>query len=77
MYTIVCFCVLFLTITGAYYSKNCNTVYQNFKLETHKIIKGKKCRVLSLFNIGLTLVKTAFYSLKYIKIPYKMILYDV
>ena len=52
MYTIMCFCTLFLTITGAYYTKNSNTMYYNFKLETHKIINNKRYRVLSLFNIG-------------------------
>lgn len=77
MYTIMCFCVLFLTIAGAYYTKNSNSIYNNFKLETHKMINNKRKRVLSLFNIGLTLLKVAFNSLIYVKIPYNMILYDV
>ncbi len=76
MYTMVCFSILFLTIIGADFNKN-TKCYKNVKITTHKRIKGKKIRVMSLFNTGLTLFKLAFNSSKYIRIPYNFILYDV
>lgn len=47
------------------------------QLTTYKNINGKKVRVESLFNTVLTLFKIAFNSLKYVKISYKFILYDI
>lgn len=76
MYTMACFSVLFMTIIGADYSKN-TRVYKNFKIKTHKTDKGKKIRIMSLFNTGLTLFNRAFNSSRYIRIPYKFILYDI
>ena len=77
MYTIACFTTLFLTIVGADYTKN-SKCYKNEKLVTHKIFKdGSKKRVMSLFNIGLTLFKRAYNSTKYIRIPFSFVLYDL
>ena len=76
MYTMVCFSTLFLTLFGADYVKN-TRVYRNIRLTTHKKIKGIKVRVMSLFNIGLTLFKRAFNSTVYIRIPCIFTLYDV
>ena len=80
MYSLLCVCITFLTILGAEYSKN-NSCYKNEKIITHKtyIINGKriKKRVMSLFNTGLTLFHRAFNSIKYIRIPFKFILYDI
>ena len=76
MYSIACFSVLFLTIYGADYTKN-TKCYKNVPLSTHKVINGIKTRVMSLFNIGLTLFNLAYQSSVYIRIPYKFILYDV
>lgn len=76
MYTIVCFTTLFLTILGADYTKNSNC-YKNVKLTTHKKFKDGVKRVMSLFNIGLTLFKLAFNSNKYIRIPFSFTLYDI
>ena len=80
MYTMVCTCVLFLTVIGADYSKN-TKCYKKNKMETLKVynIDGKKIkkRVMSLFNNGLTLFKRAFNSTVYIRIPFTFILYDV
>ncbi len=76
MYTFTCFTTLFLTLFGADYSKN-TKCYKNQKLITHKNIKGKVVRVMSLFNIGLTLFKRAFNSTVYIRIPFSFTLYDV
>lgn len=80
MYTCICTCILYLTILGVDYSKN-TSVYKNVKIETHKnyIIDGKKVkkRIMSLFNVGLTLFKRAFNSSVYIRIPVSFKLYDI
>ena len=76
MYTIACFTTLFLTIIGADYGKN-TQCYKNVKLTTHKYFKGVKKRVMSLFNVGLTLFHLAYNSSKYIRIPYSFKLYDI
>lgn len=77
LYSLVCFSILFLTILGADYSKN-SRCYKNVKITTHKNYKKKgKVRVMSLFHTGLTLFKLAINSSKYIRIPFKMILYDI
>ena len=80
MYTMVCTCILYLTILGADYSKN-TRCYKDVHLETHKTynIDGKKIkkRVMSLFNTGLTLFKLAFNSSIYIRIPLSFKLYDI
>ena len=73
MYTMACFAHLFMTILGADYSKN-TRVYKNIKIKTHKIDKGKKIRIMSLFNTGLTLFHLAYQSSKY---TYNFILYDI
>lgn len=75
MYTMACFSVLFLTIFGTDYTKN-SKCYKSIKLTTHKKIKGVKTRVMSFFNVGLTLFNKAIDSLKYIRIPYTLKLYD-
>ena len=80
MYTMICTCILYLTILGIDYSKN-TKCYKKIKIETHKIysIDGKKIkkRVMSLFNVGLTLFKLAFNSSIYIRIPVSFKLYDI
>ncbi len=80
MYTMICTCVLYLTILGADYSKN-TKCYKNIKIETHKTynVNGKKVkkRIVSLFNVGLTLFKCAFNSMIYIRIPVSFKLYDI
>lgn len=77
MYTIACFTTLFLTLFGADYTKN-TKCYKKVNLKTHvKFKNGTKKRVMSLFNIGLTLFKLAYNSGKYIRIPFLFTLYDV
>lgn len=80
MYTMVCTCILYLTILGADYSKN-TRCYKDVNIETHKTynIDGKKVkkRIMSLFNAGLTLFKRAFNSCVYIRIPLSFKLYDI
>ena len=76
MYTMACFTTLFLVIIGADYTKN-TKCYKNVKLTTHKRFNdGITRRVMSLFNVGLTLFKLAYNSRKYIRIPISFILYD-
>ena len=75
-YMIACLGVLYLTILGAEYSKN-KKCYKNVKITTHKNENGKLTRILSLFNTGLTLFKRAFNSSVYIRIPFRLILYDI
>ena len=76
MYTCVCFASLFLTILGADFAKN-SRCYRNVKIDTHTTINGKKVRIMSLFNTGLTLFNIAYNSRRYIRIPYNFILYDI
>lgn len=77
IYTMTCFCVLFMTIIGTDYTKN-KRVYKKIKIKTHKKYKdGTKIRIMSLFNVGLTLFHLAYQSTRYIKIPYHFILYDI
>ena len=46
-----CIDTLLLTIIGSDYEKN-TKCYNNTKIKTHKMVKGKKIRILSLFNTG-------------------------
>lgn len=76
MYALVCFSITCLVIIGADYCKN-TKCYKNVKFETHKIRNGKQIRVISLFKLGMLLIKRAFNSPVYIRIPYNFILYDI
>lgn len=76
MYTLACFSTLFLTIIGTDFSKN-TRCYRFVKITTHKIINGKKTRIMSLFNVGLTLFNRAHNSCRYIRIPFTFKLYDI
>ncbi len=74
-YMLVCLDILLLTIIGTDFAKNVNC-YKNIKIKTHKVCKGKKLRILSLFNTGLTLFHIAFESSRYVRLPLRFILYD-
>lgn len=76
MYCMACIGTLFLTIIGADYTKN-TKCYKNVNITTHQISNGKKVRIVSLFNVGLTLFQRAFNSSQYIRIPFHFILYDI
>ena len=79
MYSILCTCIVYLTILGTDFSKN-SSCYKNIKITTHKtyIINDRriKKRVMSLFNTGLTLFKIAFNSYHYVRLPFTFKLYD-
>lgn len=76
MYCIACLGILILTIAGASFTKN-TKMYKDIKIETHKIHKNKKVRIMSLFNTGLTLFNIAFNSSRYVNFPIRFILYDI
>lgn len=76
MYTFACFGVLYLTILGTDFAKN-TKCYKNVKIKTHTTKHGKKIRILSLFNTGLTLFHRAFNSSRYIRLSFRFILYDI
>ena len=75
LYSTLCFATLFLVILGSDYAKN-TKCYKKNKIDTHTTINGKKVRIMSLFNTGLTLFNMAYNSCVYIRIPHKLILYD-
>ena len=76
MYCFACIGILYLTILGSDYSKN-TRCYKHTKIKTHTKVRGIKIRIKSLFNTGLTLFHQAFESLKYVKLSFKFILYDI
>lgn len=76
MYCFACIGVLYLTILGTDYSKNTRS-YKHTKIKTHTKVRGIKVKIKSLFNTGLTLFHRAFESLKYVKLSFKFILYDI
>ena len=80
MYTICCIAVTFLTIVGTDYTKN-SKCYKEKRFTTHsyRIINGikKRVRIMSLFNVGLTLFKLALESDTYVRIPFLLKLYDI
>lgn len=75
LYATLCIAISLLTAIGLDFSRN-SSCYKSVKITTHKMIHGKKTRVMSLFNTGLTLFKIAFNSLRYIRLPLNFILYD-
>lgn len=76
MHRFVCIGVLYLTIMGSDYSENTRS-YKHTKIKTHTKVRGIKIRTKSLFNTGLTLFHRAFELLKYAKLSFKFILYDI
>ena len=76
MFSLLCFSITWLTLIGTDYSTH-STSYPNCRFETHKTRNGRLTRVVSLFKIGMTIMKRAFNSPVYIKIPYNFKLYDV
>ena len=75
MYCFVCIGVLYLTILESDYAENTRS-YKHTKIKTHITVRGIKTRTLSLFNTGLTLFHRAFESLKYVRLSFRLILYD-
>ena len=77
MYCMASIGILYLTILDCDYAKN-SKCYKNVKLTVKKANKdNRKIRILSLFNVGLTLFHIAFNSSRYIRLPVSFILYDI
>ena len=76
MHCFVCIGILYLTILGSDYSKNTRS-YKHTKIKTNITVRRIKIRTKSLFNTGLTLFHRAFELLKYAKLSFKFILYDI
>lgn len=76
LYSLVCFAGLWLTIIGADYTKNYNHVKDKLNITFVKYTKNNKpIRILSLFNLGLTIFKKCYNSYINYKIKCNMQLY--
>ena len=78
LYSLLSFSLLFLYIIGVDYSKNSNSRYKNSKISNISRYKnGTLKRSVSFFHLGLILFKSAFNSLKFVSIPFRLMLYDI
>lgn len=76
LYSLVCFAGLWLTIIGIDYTKNYNHVKKYLNIRFVKYSKNNKpIRILSLFNLGLTIFKRCYNSYINYKIKTNMQLY--
>ena len=76
LYSLVCFAGLWLTIIGIDYSKNYSHIKNNLNIRFVKYDKNHKpIRILSLFNLGLTIFKRCYNSYINYKIKTNMQLY--
>ncbi len=78
MYLLVCIAVLWLIIIGSDYSKNKNNYCHKLNIrDTKKTKNGKIKRIISLFNLGLTVFDKLLNGVISIPIKCNFILYDV
>lgn len=77
MYMFINLCILYLTCIVTYYTRHKGKYYNDVKIQYFSIVKGKRKRKMSIFQVGLTLFKQAINSLKYIKLPFNFTLTDV
>ena len=76
LYSLVCFCCVWLSIIGIDYTKNYSHVKNRLNIRFVKRTKNKKpIRILSMFNLGLTIFKRCFNSYINYKIKCNMQLY--
>ena len=76
LYSLVCFAGLWLTIIGIDYTKNYNHAKKNLNIKFVKNNKnGKPIRILSIFNLGLTIFRMCYNSYINYKIKTNMQLY--
>ena len=76
MYSVLCVCVVYLTILGADVSKN-SKCYRNLGFRTVRTINNKRVRVVSLFQTGIRLFHLALNSIRYYRLPFNFKLYDI
>lgn len=77
MFTLLCVAILWLTILGAYYSKNKGHFKNYFKIKYSKKNRAGNKRIISLFNTGLLFFNLAFESTKYVLLKCDFLLYDI
>ena len=75
LYALVCIAQTWMVILGADYTKNYHHIKKKDNIRFVKNVNGKKIRILSLFNLGLTLFKRVFNSTINYKIKCNMILF--
>lgn len=76
MFTIMCVALVWLIIIGVDYSKN----KKNYSIKIRDVKKGKntsKTRLISYFNIGLTLFNRCYYNSVNFTLKFNFVLYDV
>lgn len=76
MYTCVCICILYLTCIGTQYTRYKNKYYKDVKIVYFGLVKGKRKRKISIFQVGLILFKRAMNSLKNIKLFFNFVITD-
>lgn len=76
LYVCVCISQTLLIMLGIDHSKNPIT-YKNVKINTTKLVNGKRIRIYSYFHIGLMIIKYALKSLHSFNLFHKFILYDI
>ena len=76
LYSLVCFCCVWLSIIGIDYTKNYSHIKNKLNIRFVKRTKNNKpIRILSLFNLGLTIFRRCFNSYINYKIKCNMQLY--
>ena len=75
LYSLVCFACTWLVIIGADYTKNYGHVKKFLNIRFVKTYKNKKTRILSLFNLGLTIFRKVYNSYINYKLKCNMQLY--
>ena len=75
LYSLVCFACTWLSIIGEDYIKNFNNVKNKLYIRFIKMLNKKKIKILSSFNLGLTIFKRCYSSYINYKIKCNMKLY--
>ena len=76
LYSLVCFCCVWLSIIGIDYTKNYSHVKNRLNIRfVKRNSNNKTIRILSIFNLGLTIFRRCFNSYINFKIKCNMQLY--
>ena len=76
LFTVVCIALTWLTIIGADYVKNKHH-YKIIIRDTRKHLNNTRSRVISLFNLGLTIFNLCCYNTVNFTLKFNFVLYDV